>query len=40
MYGKCGSLEIARELFDRMGVRNEFCRNAVINAYNQYEKYT
>lgn len=40
MYGRCGSLEIARDLFDRMPVRNEFSWNAMINAYNQYENYT
>ncbi|XP_004512345.1 putative pentatricopeptide repeat-containing protein At3g05240 [Cicer arietinum] len=39
MYAKCGSLNIARELFNKMPKRNIVAWNSMINAYNQYERY-
>ncbi|MQL83194.1 hypothetical protein Taro_015685 [Colocasia esculenta] len=38
MYARCGSLVTARELFDRMTQRNKTSWNAMISAYNQYER--
>jgi CRISPR-associated protein Cas5t len=39
MYAKCGSLNIARELFNKMPKRNVVAWNCMINGYNQYERY-
>lgn len=39
MYGKCGSLSTARDLFDKMPQRNNVAWNCMINAYNQYERH-
>ncbi|OMP04952.1 hypothetical protein COLO4_09185 [Corchorus olitorius] len=33
MYGKCGSLENAKKVFDQMGQRSIFTLNAIIGAY-------
>ncbi|CAA7408007.1 unnamed protein product [Spirodela intermedia] len=38
MYARCGSLRTARELFDGMTHRNLASWNAIITAYNQYER--
>eukprot|EP01018_Ginkgo_biloba_P018762 Gb_15183 [translate_table: standard] len=35
MYAKCGSVEIARQLFDKMSKRNVVTWNAMISAYAQ-----
>ncbi|KAH9301840.1 hypothetical protein KI387_013423 [Taxus chinensis] len=37
MYAKCGSIEKARELFDKMPQRNVGSRNAMIAGYAKYE---
>jgi pentatricopeptide repeat protein len=37
MYAKCGSFNIATQLFDKMPKRNIIARKYMINAYNQYE---
>lgn len=39
MYAKCGRLNIARDLFNKMPERNIVAWNCMINAYNQYERY-
>ncbi|XP_020213749.1 putative pentatricopeptide repeat-containing protein At3g05240 [Cajanus cajan] len=39
MYAKCGSLKIARDLFNKMPQRNIVSWNSMINAYNQYERH-
>ncbi|TKY61478.1 putative pentatricopeptide repeat-containing protein [Spatholobus suberectus] len=39
MYAKCGSLKIARDLFNKMPHRNIVTWNSMINAYNQYERH-
>jgi len=39
MYAKCGWLNVARELFNKMPERNVVAWNCMINAYNQYERY-
>lgn len=36
MYAKCGSLKIARDLFNKMPQRNLVAWNSMIGAYNQY----
>ncbi|KAF5740072.1 hypothetical protein HS088_TW11G00136 [Tripterygium wilfordii] len=36
MYAKCGSLKTARDLFDRMPLRNLVAWNSLIAAYSQY----
>ncbi|KAK9161255.1 hypothetical protein Syun_007596 [Stephania yunnanensis] len=38
MYAKCGSLDVARELFNEMSSRNLVAWNSMIGAYNQYGK--
>ncbi|XP_042516431.1 putative pentatricopeptide repeat-containing protein At3g05240 [Macadamia integrifolia] len=38
MYAKCGSLKVARDLFDKMPQRNVVVWNAMIGAYTQYER--
>ncbi|KAK9137204.1 hypothetical protein Sjap_007798 [Stephania japonica] len=38
MYAKCGSLNVARELFNKMPLRNLVAWNSMIGAYNQYDK--
>ncbi|KAJ4968746.1 hypothetical protein NE237_015447 [Protea cynaroides] len=38
MYAKCGSLKLARELFDKMPQRNIVAWNSMIGAYNQYDR--
>eukprot|EP01018_Ginkgo_biloba_P008646 Gb_28780 [translate_table: standard] len=35
MYAKCGSLEVAREVFDKMPIRNLFSWNTMIAGYSQ-----
>ncbi|XP_057823026.2 pentatricopeptide repeat-containing protein At3g12770 [Cryptomeria japonica] len=35
MYAKCGNMEIARKLFDRMPRRNEICWNAILAGHVQ-----
>ncbi|CAK8540130.1 unnamed protein product [Lathyrus sativus] len=39
MYAKCGSLNVARDLFNKMSKRNIVAWNCMINAYNQYERH-
>ncbi|XP_028802764.1 putative pentatricopeptide repeat-containing protein At3g05240 [Neltuma alba] len=39
MYAKCGSLRIARDLFNKMPHKNIVAWNTMISAYNQYERY-
>ncbi|XP_039121037.1 putative pentatricopeptide repeat-containing protein At3g05240 [Dioscorea cayenensis subsp. rotundata] len=39
MYARCGSLRIAREVFDEMRERNQVTWNVMISGYNQYEKF-
>jgi len=39
MYAKCGSLNIARDLFNKMPKRNTVALNCMINTYKQYEMY-
>ncbi|XP_062084714.1 putative pentatricopeptide repeat-containing protein At3g05240 [Humulus lupulus] len=36
MYAKCGNLETAKNLFDKMPQRNSVAWNSMIAAYNQY----
>ncbi|KAK1583267.1 hypothetical protein Q3G72_022339 [Acer saccharum] len=36
MYGKCGNLNTARDLFDKMPKRNLVAWNSMIAGYNQY----
>ncbi|XP_010278192.1 PREDICTED: putative pentatricopeptide repeat-containing protein At3g05240 [Nelumbo nucifera] len=40
MYAKCGSLKVARDLFDKMPQRNVVAWNSMIGAYNQYGRAT
>ena len=39
MYARCGSLKTARELFDGMSVKTVASWNAMISAYNQYDRF-
>ncbi|KAL2345716.1 hypothetical protein Fmac_007001 [Flemingia macrophylla] len=39
MYAKCGSLEIARDLFNKMPQRSIVSWNCMISAYNQYGRH-
>ncbi|KAM0941523.1 putative tetratricopeptide-like helical domain superfamily [Dioscorea sansibarensis] len=39
MYARCGSLRLAREVFDEMRERNQVTWNAMIGGYNQYERF-
>ncbi|KAI9078508.1 hypothetical protein K1719_039533 [Acacia pycnantha] len=39
MYAKCGSLRIARDLFNKMPHKNIVAWNTMISAYNQYERH-
>lgn len=39
MYAKCGSLRIARDLFNKISNKNVVSWNTMISAYNQYERY-
>ncbi|WOK91978.1 pentatricopeptide repeat-containing protein [Canna indica] len=38
MYARCGSLKTARDLFDKMTMKNEVSWNSMISAYNQYDR--
>jgi pentatricopeptide repeat protein len=38
MYGKCGNLDAARELFDRMPERNVISWNTMLSAYAQHKR--